>query len=180
MILDIHTHADTTDPRRVVNYDPTYGAPLPAAPVFSAGIHPWNADRADLDALRRIAPRAYAIGEAGLDKLCGPSIDVQVPVFVSQARLADELGKPLIIHCVKAWPELIAVRRSLQPTTPWIIHGFRGKPELAQQLLREGFDISLGEKFNPATRAVIPDGRLYTETDESPLSIDEIRRAVGV
>ena len=57
---------------------------------------------------------------------------------------------------------------------PWIIHGFRGKPQLAQQLLNNGFYISLGEHFNPQTVTIIPTNRLLFETDESTLDINTI------
>lgn len=80
----------------------------------------------------------------------------------------------MILHVVKAFPEIMALRKSLKPTQQWIIHGFRGKPQLAESLLRAGFDISLGEHFNPASAAIIPPSRLFAETDESLLPIEEI------
>jgi TatD DNase family protein len=64
---------------------------------------------------------------------------------------------------------------------PWIIHGFRGKPQLARQLINQGFYISLGELFNPQTATIIPTNRLLFETDESTLDIDTIiERIKGV
>ncbi|MDE6655144.1 MAG: TatD family hydrolase, partial [Muribaculaceae bacterium] len=68
-------------------------------------------------------------------------------------------------HIVRAFPEIIRLRRQEQPTQRWIIHGFRGKPELARELLRHGFDISIGREFNTASAAIIPPDRLFHETD---------------
>ena len=72
-----------------------------------------------------------AFGEAGFDKLRGPSVELQRSVFAEQVKIAGENRKPLVIHCVKAWDELLAAHKNLKPVTPWLVHGFRGKKELA-------------------------------------------------
>ena len=101
-------------------------------------------------------------------------LDIQKNVFLRQAVLAEKLKKPLIIHCVKAWGELIAIRKIVKPHIPWIIHGFRGNGELAQQLILQGFYLSFGEHFQISSlRRVWPE-RLLIETDESSCSIQDI------
>lgn len=139
---------------------------------YSVGIHPWEADKADGEAwaaLERMAahPRVVAIGEAGLDTRHqgAPDMAVQEAVFCRQARLAEQLDKPLIIHCVGAYNRLIELKRALRPAVPWIVHGFRGKPQLAADLAKHGFYISLGTKHNPAVPAAVPADRLLHETD---------------
>ena len=98
----------------------------------------------------------------------------QISLFDRQARLAEEVGKPLIIHCVRAWEELIACRKAIRPKQPWLIHGFRGKAPLAGQLLRQGFYLSLGYHFQPeAARLAWPE-RLFLETDEAAVSIQVV------
>ena len=77
-------------------------------------------------------------------------MDLQKEVFLAQANLAEETHKPLIIHCVKAWADLIACKKAVKPEMPWIIHGFRGNGELASQLVRLGFYLSFGDRFNPS------------------------------
>ena len=57
---------------------------------------------------------------------------------------------------------------------PWIIHGFRGKKEVARSLLDQGFYLSFGQKFQPETLRYVPEDRLLLETDESLLPIREI------
>ena len=103
----------------------------------------------------------------------------QRSLFVRQAGLAEELGKPLIIHCVRAWEELIACRKAIRPKQPWVIHGFRGKATLADQLLRQGFYLSLGYYFQPETARVAWPGRLFLETDEANVSIQVVYARVA-
>lgn len=165
--------------------------------TYSVGIHPWNclrATRKDLLMLRALAaePCVKAIGETGLDTLhkfpelaegnaapdskdvLNDSLEVQIQLLKYHVALSEELGKPLILHIVKQFGEIIRLKRVLRPAQPWIIHGFRGKPELARELLRHGFYLSYGEKFNPASVAVTPQSRLLVETDESQLPLSVI------
>jgi len=112
-------------------------------------------------------PRIVAIGETGIDKLKGPSYDIQIPVFEKHIALSESLKKPLIIHCVKAWDELIRVRRQSQPSQPWIIHGYRSNPELTKRLIKEGFMFSVGDKINIESLALIPLDSLFCETTKT-------------
>jgi len=80
----------------------------------------------------------------------------------------------VIIHCVKAWEELIQIRRETKPTQPWIIHGYRGKPELTKRLIQEGFLFSIGDQINVDSMQLIPKDALFCETDEDEMSIREI------
>lgn len=168
---DIHTHR-RRGPDCITNLEA--GQSIDTAPgeaYYSAGIHPWDTGSPVPDYLwqwlEHIAAdqRVVAIGECGLDALSGGPSEVQTEVFIRQARLAERVEKPLIIHAVRSWPQIMALRRRLCPRQTWIIHGFRGKPELARQLLAAGFDISKGTRYNPAALAVIPPDRLHRETD---------------
>ena len=186
-VRDIHTHnLHAPAGSAIVNIEPDAG-PIPATPagaLYSTGVHPWrSAEGAELWPLvERLAAddRIVAIGEAGLDRLRGASLPEQIELLERHARLADSLAKPLIVHCVRAWAELLELHRRLRPVQPWIIHGFRGAPALAGQLLRAGMHISLGPHFNPATAAAIPAGRLLLETDDDPtVSIEQVAAAVA-
>lgn len=188
---DIHTHRHCIDDgSAVVNIELETVPPCPPT-VFSAGIHPWEADKVTghvwtwlEDALSR--PNAYAVGEAGLDLRHGPNINVQLPVFRRQAFMADDLHKPLIIHLVGAYDRLYEVQREVLlrnggHTPLWIIHGFRGRPELAHQLLDHGMYLSMGVRFNPEAASIVPQQRLLAETDDAPSAdIADIRSALGL
>lgn len=180
-LTDIHTHTlpdeQTEDFSCCLNW--MIGKERPDYACISAGIHPWfieqegEAQLAQLkDAAR--APEVKLIGEAGLDKRMATPLSVQLRLFREQALLAETLHKPLLIHCVKAWQEMLALHKELRPSCAWIVHGFRGKGALAEQLVKHGFYLSFGEHFQrEALQAAWPD-RLLVESDESPLPLSEI------
>lgn len=180
--IDIHTHRLDADAPSIISVAP--GTRLDPSRRYSVGIHPYsvqNCTEFDLRALAADAarPEVVAIGEAGIDKLRGGQVERQVEILRRHIELSEALGKPLILHIVKAFPEIIALRRECRPRQRWIIHGFRGKPQLAAELLRHGFDLSLGERFNSAAAAIIPPDRLWLETDTSPLPLAAIAARVS-
>lgn len=150
---------------------------------FSCGIHPWDTDEGYLkmDLMEKIVAdkRVVAIGEAGLDKLKGPEMNIQVEVFRQQIELSIRVEKPIIIHCVKAWEELIALHKEYKPETAWIIHGYRGNIEQTRQLARLGFKFSIGEHFNKESIHHIPLDSIFCETDTSPLPICNVYEQVS-
>ncbi len=184
-MIDIHTHHHRLN--AVVDIDPV-GVPLSRLRLergymYSVGIHPWNVERAtpaDLRAVMALAVErgVVAIGETGLDTLRPKGcMRMQTALFEWHAALSEEVGKPLILHVVKAWGEIIALRRRLAPSQPWIIHGFRGKPQLAEELVRCGFYLSFGAKFNPMALKVTPPSRRLMETDDSDVPLALVRAA---
>lgn len=186
-LYDVHTHQilleDTDDPYHSCILD-VYPLEFEVAKEtydrhsFSCGIHPWYSEDSDsqMAYLNEIVsdPRIVAIGETGLDKLKGPSYDIQIPVFKKHIDLSEKLHKPIIIHCVKAWEELIKVRQETKPTQPWIIHGYRGKPELTKRLINEGFLFSVGDDINVDSMMLIPVESIFCETDEDEMDIREV------
>lgn len=174
---DIHSHDPNRAATAIINISP--GDKIHDGVTYSAGIHPWDVPATTgitIELLDRMCShrQVVAIGETGLDALKGGELGIQTEIFRHHIQLSEKYRKPLIIHAVKTFPAIIGLKRQLRPEMPWIIHGFRGKPQLARELLNNGFYISLGEKFNPETAAVIPDDRLLTESDESKLPISEI------
>lgn len=145
---------------------------------FSCGIHPWYAEDAasQLAFLSEIIPdsRIVAVGEAGYDKLKGPDMKEQQKVFEYQVDLSEQLAKPLIIHCVKGWDQLFVSKKRCTPKQPWIIHGYRNKPELTKQLLAHDFYFSIGQKYNEHSIQEIPADRLFCETDTAEVTIRSV------
>ncbi len=165
-VSDIHTHnPQATD--GVINLE--RGAmPGREDALYSVGWHPWwGSDDVDLHWVETAAadPRVVMIGECGIDRLRGGDVEAQIELTRWHAQLAERTGKPLILHIVGAWSEIIALRKRMRPVQPWIIHGFRGKPALATQLIDAGFYLSLGPKSPAGLAEVIPPDRLLHETD---------------
>lgn len=142
------------------------------------GIHPWFAATARagwddrLCALLDAHPAA-GIGECGLDsKTRECALDVQLPVFARQIRLARELDRPLTIHCVGAWGRLFEMLDREPPPSRWLLHSFNGSEETAGRLAAMGayFSIS-GRALHPAGEKIlavfkrIPPDRILLETD---------------
>lgn len=193
-MLDIHTHEFNSDGKAIINYpllvDSSYDKLLADSvevAVYSAGIHPWelveenvNSQLGSLEEL--LAKEQFvAVGEAGLDKLASASMELQTAVFKKQIELSERLGLPLIIHCVKAMDELLALKKKLHPVQPWIWHGFRGKPDQAKQLLLKGFYLSFGAHYPEESMNAVPENRLFIETDNSHTGIEELlQRAAEV
>lgn len=184
MILDIHSHHVVPYPEGVVNLRDGF-LPRVEGQCFSAGIHPWDTE-GDIPeevfaGLEELASRReiVAIGECGVDLQKGGPMFRQLNVFRRQVEISERTGKPLIIHAVKAADMILGLKRDLNPSQPWIIHGFRGKPALAVQLVEKGLYLSFGEKFNPEALKAVPQERILAETDESPLPIREIIKAMS-
>jgi TatD DNase family protein len=153
--------------------------------AYTFGIHPWflNEDNFNqqLKSVEHIArnKEIIAIGEAGFDKLRGPSIELQRKVFEEQIALSEALKKPVVIHCVRAWEELLSVQKKMKPRMTWLIHGFRGNAELATQLLSKGMYLSFWFDFvlRPNAGALLiqlPADRIFLETDGADVSIRTI------
>lgn len=183
MYIDIHTHHSTHDDAvtSIVNSDASAIASSPA----SVGIHPWKITerwKEDFNEIKSAASKAEvaAIGECGIDKVKSPaSIEVQREVLKAHIDLAEEVKKPLILHCVRGAEEIVSLHKETAPQQAWIIHGFRGKPQLAGQLLREGFFLSYGDKFNSESLAATPLDRLFIESDTGEKDIKEIYATIA-
>ena len=179
-LIDVHTHNNAA-----WNAIYSSGTHYRADRKISVGIHPWyiNANwQSEYASIAGFAGESnvVAIGECGLDMLKSPvPIELQEVILKAHILLAEEVQKPLILHCVRAYDRLIALRKEMKLQQAWILHGFRGKPQQAEQLIKAGFHISLGEKFNPDSARFIPTDRLFIESDESNAAIADIYAAVA-
>ena len=174
-LIDIHTHT-AQEGASVFNST----ADSTTAGICSIGIHPWDIDDCWKEHIAAIEKRAteanvVAIGECGFDFLrATAAADTQRAVFEAHARISEHNGKPLIIHIVKGAEQLLKAAKEIPHKQAWIIHGFRGKEEQATQLLRAGFYLSFGEKFNSDTVKSVPLERIFIESDESNKPIASI------
>jgi TatD DNase family protein len=153
----------------------------------SMGLHPWylNDLESQLELLHHYAKNAHVlvIGECGLDKVCATDWSLQQRAFQSQIALAHELNKPLIIHCVRAYSEVLSMLQKVK--VPVIFHGFNKKPALAMEIINQGHYISFGAVLLKDNYIVheafshIPADRFFLETDDSGINIAEIYQAAA-
>lgn len=182
-IIDFHTHRSAA--AALVSVNPRQFDPEPGL-YYSVGFHPWNDVQAltddDFLLLERCArhPQVLAVGETGLDRLRGASINIQADVFLRHLLVARAVGKPVVVHCVKTAQEILAVRRKAGLTGVTLaIHGMRYNERVARGLLDAGCYLSYGQHFNEAAVMATPLDRLLIETDEAPVSIQDVAAQVA-
>ncbi len=180
-LLDIHTHKQKSKEHiEILNCNA-----MPKEGLCSLGIHPWEISAKWEHTIATITSMAreksvVAIGECGFDLVNSTAtVDLQKEVFLKHVEISEAIEKPLIIHLVKGQDILLQTAKSSKHKQPWIIHGFRGKPEQAKQLLNAGMYLSFGEKFNPETLKTTPLNRLFIESDESDKSLAEIYGSIA-
>jgi TatD DNase family protein len=156
-----------------------------AIPFYSIGIHPLFIDENRLEDDFEVVdkklglPECLALGECGLDKRSETPFDLQQSVFEKQLAMAEKHQKPVVIHCVAAFQELIEIKKRLKISVPMLIHGFSKNEQLAKQLTDAGFYVSFGKNLlrNPELESVfksIPNDKFFLETDTIEEGIQEV------
>jgi TatD DNase family protein len=184
MFYNLHTHTATHDSNilEVVNRYPTEDIDVP---FFSTGIHPWYIEQDKTEKHlavieeRLLMENCLAIGECGLDKRIEIPLSIQIPVFEKQLLLAKKYQKPVILHIVAAFQELVEIKKSVAPGVPLVIHGFSKNIQTAQQLLDNGFYLSFGKYLlrNPELSGVlakVPQEHFFLETDTIEEGIQQV------
>ncbi|MDO4575948.1 MAG: TatD family hydrolase [Planctomycetia bacterium] len=142
------------------------------------GLHPWFSGgnwENWKETLNAFLPLATGIGEIGLDaRRPGLERATQKEAFRYQLALAVREKKPVAIHSVHAWSEMVPILKEIVGNTriPLLFHAFQGSPELVTQLLRFRAYFSFAgclrssntERFVKTLRAV-PGERLLLESD---------------
>ena len=151
---------------------------------FSVGLHPWFLNEETwMDEFEEVKKwsseqQVLAIGEAGLDKVCETDMELQQKVFAAHIQWANEIRKPLVVHCVRAHAEVMQLLTMHQNKMPVIFHGFNKSKELALQLTAHGYFLSFGkaiEKSGTAeVMAALPIEQVFLETDKSDISIQQL------
>ncbi|WP_207423524.1 TatD family hydrolase [Desertivirga brevis] len=196
MYLNFHTHFSSRSPEVqslqniIVGKDDLKDVVLRDGYGFSAGIHPWylEADfERQLQMLQELSglKQVQVIGECGLDRIKGPELSLQQKVFEAQIKLAECVRKPMVIHCVKCFSELLEIKKRLNPTVPMVLHGFNNKVEAGIQMFNAGFWFSFGGAINRegsnagAFLERIPLNRVFLETDDSEIGIEKVYEAAA-
>lgn len=184
MLYNLHTHTASGSPGvfEVVNRYPYEAVDVP---YFSSGIHPWYIDvqkeeeHLSIVEKRLQLPNCVALGECGLDKRIEIPLAVQEDIFEKQLLLAKKYQKPVILHLVAAYREVVDIYKRIQPGVPMLVHGFSKNEQVAKQLLDNGFYLSFGKYLlrNPELSEVlakVPNDRFFLETDTVEEGIEEV------
>ena len=181
--FDFHHHdAD----RKSGIYNLKFNEEIPEI-FFSAGIHP----NALSDGLEKqllwlqeisVAENCVAIGECGLDGLIDVDEESQEKAFQAQIEIANSVKKPLIIHCVKRFSQLLKFRKMSK--VPMIVHGFNKRKTIGDDLLKNGLCLSFGKSvlYNVNLQDFVkhlPIEKLFLETDSSDFEIKELYQKVA-
>ena len=184
MLYNLHTHNHTANSNilEMVNRYPYEDIDMP---YFSTGIHPWHIDMDKLEEYlsvideRLAMDNCLALGECGLDKRIEIPMDIQQQVFEKQLLLAKKHQKPVILHCVAAYQEVIETKKRMNIEVPMIIHGFSKNAQVSKQLLDNGFYLSFGKYLlrNPELAEVfacVPDDKFFLETDTIDEGLEQV------
>lgn len=165
MLIDIHTHRPTS-----------------VVTISAVGLHPWQAASGTLPSREAVAA-ADAVGEIGLDKACGVDFETQKELFVKQLEMAERFEKPVVLHCVKAFEEVMTMldKHTLRAV---IFHGFIGSKEQAERSVKKGYYLSFGARTEGSKKTiealrVTPLDRLFVETDEAEVTIEAMYQTIA-
>jgi TatD DNase family protein len=151
------------------------------------GVHPQRAgewSEAAQTELAALAPGAAAIGEIGLDYTeAGVDRLHQQRVLRAQLQLAVAAGRPVLIHCRKAFRDLLTILREERvDRVGGVMHAFSGSPETARECIRLGLRIAVagtvtyGNAVRPlAVAREIPLSHLVLETDAPDMTPEPLR-----
>ncbi|MCX7780873.1 MAG: TatD family hydrolase [Negativicutes bacterium] len=144
----------------------------------SVGIHPHDAKEAVKDDYEQMAawaalPKVVAIGEIGLDYYYDHSPrDIQQKVFIRQLDVARQTNKPIIIHDRDAHADVLSLVKKEGTGLTGVFHCFSGSLEMAREVLKMGYYISIAGPVTFANAAKlkeiarqVPLERLLIETD---------------
>jgi TatD DNase family protein len=168
----------------------------------SAGLHPWFIQKMTVndcsDRLIEIATsdKVLAIGEIGIDRAIEIPVQTQLSYFETQVNIARALQKPVIIHAVRSYSDIIPFLKKSK--VPFIFHQFSGNTQQANELIKYNAYLSFGKNlFEPKSETAfqnIPLSNIFLESDTAHtlnisdiynkaaelklLSLDELKSAV--
>jgi TatD DNase family protein len=191
--IDIHNHQSQTlcsNNISLLSIDVVSEFVLPENNLFSAGIHPWSSDVNEIDwyiyLLRKLISHknCIAIGECGLDYSKNILKEQQIYAFEKQIEISENVGLPLILHCVKAYDDLLKLKKHYNPKNQWIMHGFNKSKEMAKQLIESGLFLSFGKEIiNSGYSKILidlPIEKMYLETDAEDIDIVDLYKKVSL
>ncbi len=147
--LDFHTHTKNDHP----NIFSITSSPCLNSKPICYGLHPWYLDeqwQIQLDKIRLacLNKPPLMLGEMGLDKLRGPSFDIQYSAMLAQLEIAVELDLSCVIHSVRSYSDCLAIRKKWRSRCrPWVYHDFNSNEHMAKAIIQSGCYLSLSPRL---------------------------------
>ncbi len=146
---------------------------------YAFGLHPWflaqenDSSIAELERFLQQRPAGLvAIGECGLDGAIDVPMSLQIDMLEKQLVLASQYQLPVILHCRKAYNELLRIVKQYSLPRGGVWHAFSGSRQQAEQFIELGFMLGIGgvityERAEKTRKAVakLPVESLLLETD---------------
>jgi TatD DNase family protein len=187
--IDIHTHKPCLNPseisiKNILLHDLEQFKPEKHC-QYSIGWHPWYINNTDTNTIKgRIETFSgdesiLAIGECGIDRAIDTPVELQKEVFALHILSAEKNKKPLIIHSVKAYSDILETLNQKNYKGTLILHGYKGNIQQEQQFSKYNTFFSFGAAlFNNektiSTFIRTPIENIFFETDEEDISIEKI------
>ena len=182
MFVNIHAHSAITTKDTIEIVQHSYSDKTQPNTLHSVGIHPWISQNVSaemcVDFLDTATQNTKAcfIGECGIDRACSVPLHVQIPVFETCVLFAQKNHYPLLIHCVRAYSDVLHILKQNNVTVPVIFHDFRGNSQQVKQLSAFQSFFSFGISLTTSQKAQevfcdIPLSQIFLETDVADFSI---------
>ncbi len=193
-LFNAHSHHPDKDKESLTLRSFSYPKETPIeSELFTFGAHPWHADQFNCEdfksRLKSVmdSENFLALGECGLDRARETSWQDQLESFQAQLNIARDLEIPVvIIHCVRAYSEVLAQVKASGFNGRLLFHDFNASKEEAQKLISLGHYLSLGktlDRENSKVRKYLTKemlSHLLVETDdEEDIKIQERYQQLG-
>ena len=165
---------------------PRMDAGLPHEIYCSIGLHPWHIQEFNAEnCLKKVEEFAafkqvLAIGETGLDRKIQTPIEIQQSVFMEHIGISEKMSKPLVIHCIKAYSDIMQIRKSKRWKMHWMFHWFNENLAIANEFINMNCYLSFGRSlFHPNGRNAdvfrsLPLEYIFLETDDAEVTIENV------
>ena len=151
----------------------------------TVGLHPENVEEYEnFDFIYELAknPKVVAIGEIGLDYHWGGDKERQKELFIKQIEIANELGKPVVIHSRDADMDMLEILKNHKIENGFVMHCFSSSVEILKEVLKLEAYVSIAGPvtFKNARSLIevskmVPEDKLLIETDAPYLTPEPYR-----
>lgn len=153
--------------------------------ICSVGFHPWHIGNLSVDKIETELMDAASnenvaiIGECGLDRSIAIDFAKQIEVFQLHIKIALQFHKPMLIHCVRSYSDIMGILKNNNFNIPLVFHDFKGDYYQVEQLLKFNSFFSFGESLFKNDKAIkvlqaIPISNIFFETDDADISIEKV------